>query len=166
MVTCQNYLGKAKTIPSPFTPTFHQTRNVNPNFTPVSSANNAQDQQFTPNQGLNPNIHFNPNFAQAFQNQKSNQKIFNKTLLTPRIFYHVTMFQIFKNNSNPINCYTPSTSQNFSIGNSSMLAISIPNLHNCGPVIQFSAVIMNIDDKLANDIRSMSSNTTVTFNTN
>ena len=42
----------------------------------------------------------------------------------------------------------------------------IVNLHNCDPVIQFSAVIMNIDDKLANDIRSMSSNTTVTFNAN
>ena len=40
------------------------------------------------------------------------------------------------------------------------------NLHNCDPVIQLSAVIINIDDKLANDIRSMSSNNTITFSAN
>ena len=94
MVTCQNYLGKSKTIPTPFTPTFHQTSNINPNFTPISSANSPQQQRFTPNQGLNPNVHFNPNFGQAFQNQNSNQNHFRQN------FPHAPQFPPRNNVSN------------------------------------------------------------------
>ena len=72
MVTCQNYLSKQKPATTPFTPTFQTTRNANPNFTPTSQQIPNQ-QKFTPSQGLNPNIHFNPNFAQAFQHQNTNQ---------------------------------------------------------------------------------------------
>ena len=136
MVTCQNYLGKAKTIPSPFTPTFHQTRNVNPNFTPVSLANNAQEQRFTPNQGLNPNIHFNPNFAQAFQNQNSNQQNFQQNFpnaphfkprnnvpnfqkqFKPDKLLHSFNITEFRHWKQQFACYFYSS-----------------NLHNCDPVI-------------------------------
>ena len=52
-------------------------------------------------------------------------------------------------------------------GNNSMPVIFyLSNLHNCDPVIQFSAIIMNSDDKLANNIHTIPSNTTITFNQN
>ena len=77
-----------------------------------------------------------------------------------------TMFPISKNNSNHINYCILSASQSFDTEISSMCYFYSSNLLNCDPVIQFSAMIMNIDDKLANDIRTMSSNATVTYNHN
>ena len=72
MVACQTCLRSAKLNPTPFTPIFNQSTNINPNFTPISSSAAQQNNnQFLPNPGLNPNVRFNPNFAQAFQNPQN-----------------------------------------------------------------------------------------------
>ena len=74
MVACQIYLRSAKSIPTPFTPILNQLQKINPNFTPISSTTTQQNNQFLPNPGLNPDVHFNPNLAQAFQNPQQQQQ--------------------------------------------------------------------------------------------
>ena len=74
------------------------------------------------------------------------------------------MYEISKNNLNQMNCPIPSILRNWKQQYACYFYSS--NLHNFEPVIQFSSIIKNIDNKLANNIRSMSSNVTVKFNQN
>ena len=159
MVACQTNLRSAKLIPTPFTQIFIQSQKINPSFTPISSTNTQENNQFLPNPGLNPNVHFSPNFAHAFQNlqqqqqnippapqfqQRNNVPNFQKQFKPDKLLhsFNITEFRHWKQQ---YACYFYSL-----------------NLHNCDPVIQFSAIFINIDDKLAND---MPSNNT-TFNAN
>ena len=98
-------------------------------------------------------MHFNPNFANTFQQQQ------NQNAPVPPHFNNKNVSKISKSNSRRKNCYTLLTSPSSGTGSSNMYAIFAHSW-------LFSAIIMNINDKLANDIGSKSSNSTITFNAN